>query len=421
MKSDRGLPDATGRLCLELSRVRRGHRLSQSELARRIGISRQALGAIERGEAAPGVDVALRIAAHLGTDVETLFAPWLGKNTAAGTGLAEGNPEGNPVLAGSLAARVPGSGGVRVLWARIFGRLVLREAPVDGPADAILYPRENGTGPDAGPEPGAGPLLSDRGSERALSGCLPVLPRSFALRPLADAPDPERTLWIAGCDPAAGLLARALEAERPGLSVRLFPLGSESALRSFTEGTVHAAGLHLFDRAARSYNQTRMVEAAHTLGHDLVAYTYVAWEEGLARSRGSSGPPRPEHTDARWGLRPEGSEARALWTRTAEREGWRLPRPGRVVVGRTHIDVAHLLAEDSVDFGIILASLAVELRLPFRPLAEERYELLVHRDDSFTREALARALPSRDLRRQVSCLPGYDPLRMGEERLIRTV
>src|SRR5262249_58932102 len=48
---------------------------SQDALARRVGISRQALNALERGHARPSVETALALARLLGTTVEQLFAP----------------------------------------------------------------------------------------------------------------------------------------------------------------------------------------------------------------------------------------------------------------------------------------------------------------------------------------------------------
>ena len=47
--------------------------LTQTELARRAGISRQALGAIESGAYHPGVAIAIRLARELGSSVESLF------------------------------------------------------------------------------------------------------------------------------------------------------------------------------------------------------------------------------------------------------------------------------------------------------------------------------------------------------------
>ncbi|MGA7872784.1 MAG: helix-turn-helix transcriptional regulator, partial [Candidatus Binatus sp.] len=56
-----------------LARARMARDLTQTELSRRAGISRQALGAIESGAYHPGVAIAIRLARELGTTVEALF------------------------------------------------------------------------------------------------------------------------------------------------------------------------------------------------------------------------------------------------------------------------------------------------------------------------------------------------------------
>src|SRR3954451_11366847 len=48
--------------------------LTQAELARRAGVSRGLVTAIETGRHVPAVDAALRLASALGESVETLFA-----------------------------------------------------------------------------------------------------------------------------------------------------------------------------------------------------------------------------------------------------------------------------------------------------------------------------------------------------------
>ncbi len=57
----------------------RGHRqlavLTQAQLATACEVSRQTVVAIEAGDYAPSVYLALRLATVLGTTVETLFAP----------------------------------------------------------------------------------------------------------------------------------------------------------------------------------------------------------------------------------------------------------------------------------------------------------------------------------------------------------
>ena len=47
--------------------------LTQAELAERTGVSRQTVVAVEAGDYAPSVYLALSLARHLGTTVEALF------------------------------------------------------------------------------------------------------------------------------------------------------------------------------------------------------------------------------------------------------------------------------------------------------------------------------------------------------------
>jgi putative transcriptional regulator len=49
--------------------------LTQAQLAAACEVSRQTVVAVEAGDYAPSVYLALRLASVLGTDVETLFAP----------------------------------------------------------------------------------------------------------------------------------------------------------------------------------------------------------------------------------------------------------------------------------------------------------------------------------------------------------
>lgn len=372
--------------------------LSQADLARRAGLSRQALGSIERGQAMPGVDLALRLASLVGSDVDTLF----GSHTEVRSPRrgADSNGFGPDLrLAGPLPGLADGRP-VRVVWARIDAVLVLRAALPDRPADALVE--------RASPSGGPRPLLADTADGDRLA---------VTLHPLPGAGRPDRALWVGGCDPAAAVLGATLEEESPGIRVSMFPMGSVAALSAFAERTVHVAGLHLYDPGTGTYNRVGMAATARTLGQDLVSLSYATWEEGLATRH--VGTPSLNDPGLRWAVRPPGTEARALWTRVMADLGRPVPSPDHLVVGRTHVDVAHLLAEHGADLGITLASLAADLGLTFRPLSREPYELLVRRDDSAARNALARALESSTLRRQVSCLTGYDTGAMGQATCIR--
>lgn len=57
-----------------VSRYRQERGLTQETLARAVGVTRQTVIAIERGNYAPSVALALRIAAYFGVSVELLFS-----------------------------------------------------------------------------------------------------------------------------------------------------------------------------------------------------------------------------------------------------------------------------------------------------------------------------------------------------------
>ena len=58
-----------------IAMLRRGERLSQADLARRLGVSRQSINAIETGRSDPSLALAFRIAELFGQSVEEVFAP----------------------------------------------------------------------------------------------------------------------------------------------------------------------------------------------------------------------------------------------------------------------------------------------------------------------------------------------------------
>ncbi|HTY53070.1 MAG TPA: helix-turn-helix transcriptional regulator [Methanomicrobiales archaeon] len=49
------------------------HDLTQEDLAKKIGVTRQTILAIEKGRYVPSLDLAFRIARHFGVNVEEIF------------------------------------------------------------------------------------------------------------------------------------------------------------------------------------------------------------------------------------------------------------------------------------------------------------------------------------------------------------
>lgn len=66
-----------------LREKRRGAGLTQSQLAAAVGVSRQTIANIEKGDYSPSVHLALDICQQLGTTVEDVFGASSGRNNAS--------------------------------------------------------------------------------------------------------------------------------------------------------------------------------------------------------------------------------------------------------------------------------------------------------------------------------------------------
>ncbi|MEA3322497.1 MAG: helix-turn-helix transcriptional regulator [Bacillota bacterium] len=62
-------------LCNRVKELRARHGFSQSELGSLVGVTRQTIGFIEKGEFSPSIALSLRIAKHLKVTADELF--WL--------------------------------------------------------------------------------------------------------------------------------------------------------------------------------------------------------------------------------------------------------------------------------------------------------------------------------------------------------
>lgn len=63
--------------------LRRQRGLSQEDLARRAGVSRQTIISIEKGRYAPNLALAFRLADIFETQIESMFTPGTGSNPCA--------------------------------------------------------------------------------------------------------------------------------------------------------------------------------------------------------------------------------------------------------------------------------------------------------------------------------------------------
>jgi DNA-binding XRE family transcriptional regulator len=207
-----------------VARARIARALTQTELARRAGISRQALGAIESGAYHPGVAIAIRLARELGASVESLFGE-IDDETSTIV---------NADWFGDTRPSAPASQS-RVALARVRGKVVAVAQPA---AHLKLAP--------------AAGLLQRASRHRAAVATFQI-------------PDEiDSTILMAGCDPAVAILVDWLARQRSPVHAVALSCSNREALRALVDGHAHVAGVHVRDQKSAEYDLAPINRA---LGH----------------------------------------------------------------------------------------------------------------------------------------------------------
>jgi putative molybdopterin biosynthesis protein len=343
-----------------LAGIRKARGISAVDLAGQVGVTRQAIYAIEAGTYMPNTAVALRLARVLETSVEDLFA---------------------------LEAEESMAPDVRSF------------EPLD---DAFSF------------EPGE-PIQICRVGRRAVGIAPPVFP---AWLPVADGivsdashasmagePDDANRLLIAGCDPALSLLAR--HSREAGIDVVLASGNSARSLDWLREGKVDIAGSHLNDP----------IEGGRTFS----VVTFALWEEGFVVGRGNPKAIRGiadlANPRVRFVNREQGSGSRKLFDSLMNAAGMTASKvKGSETVVPGHLAAAWAVASGAADCCIAAGSAARRFGLDFVPLAAERFELVMHKRDLPRKavQSVMEVLNRARFRRQLEMIAGYDVSRAGE-------
>jgi putative molybdopterin biosynthesis protein len=351
---------STSRIDDRFRLARLGRGLSQVALADQAGVTRQTISGIEAGRWSPSLDVALAIAAALGSSVEELF------------GAA---PSFKPHEARLVVGACEQS---RLLLASMEGEQVA--FPLQG--DHVLVP-------------GFRPALAEVDGTGGAAGGSHVQARRFV------APGP--VLVVAGCDPALALLGGPLDRHRPPVGLLWWNCGNATGVELLDAGLVHATAVH------RRTDERRGSSTAHEV------VGFAGWREGLVVA--------PHHADRVRGLadalelglrlvnREPGSEARRLLDDALARLGV----DGTSVPGYDSCCSAHLLVASAIraglaDIGVASEPAALAYGLAFIPWQEEICELWVTGSQLGTPEvrALLSVMAGSELPAQLKAIAGYD-------------
>jgi molybdate-binding protein/DNA-binding XRE family transcriptional regulator len=221
--------------------------------------------------------------------------------------------------------------------------------------------------------------------------------------------DPHRTLVIACCDPAAGLLAAELQ-RLHGVRLVLISRSSRKAVELLQQHLVHVAGLHL---ASHGREQNAAV-VRRVLGREYMLLHGARWDEGLAIApqRGIKSVRAALRSRLRWIGREPGSGARQCLDEILGRQS----APRRIA--NDHRGVAEAIRMGFADAGVCLRFSSEQSNLDFVSIREENYDLCFSAADQADPriQALIDVVRSPNYRKLIGELPGYSNRDTGSMR-----
>ena len=369
-----------GTVANRLANQRKTLRLSQAELAKQVGITRQAVYAIEANQYLPSTKISLRLAEVLNCSVEDLFS------------LQESEVVVEAEFIGDLACQ---NSGTRVKLSKVGTRMFARPMMELGdilnfvmPADGIIFEDSEGN-------------IRKKNS--------PVHVK------LLHAPEVVNlNIMIAGCDPALFLVGEHVRKINALSGLTNWTMGSATALRALQRGEVHMAGLHVVDMQSGQSNIPYLKR--HARNQDLIGVHFASWVQGLLIQ---SGNPKQIRTvqdlvkpEVRLINRELGAGARFFLDGLLEKAGLiGEPIKGYDHEVLSHLELARHIRDGLADVGIGHETAAYHFGLDFIPLREERYDLIMQNDFLNTHPMASKlfdAVVSQPFRQEIEALGGYN-------------
>jgi putative molybdopterin biosynthesis protein len=352
-------------------RTKRG--LTAIEMAKRIGVSRQTIYAMETGAYVPNTLLALKLAQVLEVKVEDLFR------------LEDTEAPAETQTAELLPTEQEAQAGLPVQLCEVDDRLVaVLPSPIAWslpPADAVLI--------DSGKKPGQAKVQLFQNEEKQF----------------------RKRLLIAGCDPGISVLLRHLQ--REGVEAVVAYRNSSQSLDLLKHSLIHVAGSHLRDEAT---GESNLPVIRKQFPKDSVAViSYAIWQQGIVVARGNPKNIKSIEDLMRKNVvlvnREPGSGTRNLLD-TQLRHAGIVPKAvkGYDEIATGHLPAAWKVKSGDVDCCLATKTAACVFGLDFIPLESERYDLVI-RNENLNHpgiQVLLETLGKTAFRRELEGLGGYD-------------
>jgi molybdate-binding protein/DNA-binding XRE family transcriptional regulator len=367
------MEDAKDRVICNLKSARVRKKLSQNELAERVGIKRQAIYDMESGRYMPNTLTALRLARELDCRVEALF-------------ILEDLKNGQSV---TLAEKAVFSD-ARVSVVRIRNRL-------------IAYPMDGKWLHGDGFQAADGMLCKD-------GATVQLLQAEESLN---------KSILLLGCDPAFALLSSHVSRHAGDTRVHCRFASSHAAVKALAAGQAHVAGTHLHNSDASESNISFVEKMLP--GTKVMLFAFSVFEEGLMVASGNPLNIRTASDLAKGNIRlvnrESGAALRVLLDDCLARAGV----PTEAVNGydqlvSSHSQGAQMVAYKLADAALGLRAVAVSHGLDFVPIQAVRCDLVIPYDllDIAAIKILLDVLQTQAMRKELSSLPGYDASSTGK-------
>jgi len=369
-----------------LSELRKKHGLSQAELAKQVGITRQAVYAIEANQYLPSTQIALQLAGVLNCQIEDIFS------------LQESEVIVDAELLGRLSTQKKP---MRVKLSQVGSRMLAR--PMAELGDILNFVMS------------ADGLILDDSSSKLRKKNSHVTVKLLHSREVID-----QNIVIAGCDPALFLAGEHVRKINALSGVTNWTMGSANALCALQRGEVHMAGLHLVDMKSGQSNIPYLKR--HARNQDFVGVHFASWVQGLLIQSGNPKRIRTVQDLIKPGVRlvnrEAGSGARFFLDALLAQVGM----TGKHIKGyqhevTSHLEVARHIRDGMADVGVGVETAARYFGLEFIPLREERYDLIMRTEFLKTHSMASKfldAVVSQPFRREIEALGGYNLNEVGK-------